>query len=902
MRLPRGIRRALHLRLTKQHVEHEIDDELTFHIEQRTAQLIAAGAAPKHARAEAVRRFGDRTAHREQCVAEDVPTFRREGLMTFIDDVATDARRSVRSLRRSPWYSLVAISTLGVGIAAVTAIFSFVYSFYWRPLPFPNADRTLSVVERRTNALCCTGVTMDAAKHIAASVHSFDRVTRYDVVFGDLATGNQARQLSTLLVDSAFYDVLGLHAQIGHLPSPEEIRANLPVVAISDELWRSVFGGDERVVGRRIQIGTEQLRIVGVLPPRFGFPRRTDALRPLPPSNADDSLASTGLLGRLKPGATRRQADAELTTIARRMHDDAGARSTRISFTIQAEMLDRRANQAMPMPSLFIGAAIFLLLVACSNVGNLVLVRAAERRSEMAVRAALGASRWRLIGQTLTESLVLSAAAGVVGVIGAVSLVKVGLLLIPTQGFPLWVRFGLDARILAVTTAVVALATIAVGLTPALEGTRFDLARAIKAGGDGGSLSATVARRGRRGLAGQLALSIVLFIGAGLFLQSYRAVTHADLGYPADHLASVMMFFDPNRYAKLPARVRVAESLAEALRSNRGIVGTAIRGTSGNRLIEASAVPVNKRHAAERPDFRVIPDGDTTRAISESRLPARMRQFVVSEYYFATARLRVLQGRGIERTDVVGATPVAVVSERFASTFWPHANALGHQFREGAKGPDFTVVGVVQDVRDLYGGRVGYSADPHPDVYLSYRQVETYYPEVIAYTTGSSSAAGILSAAALHSIDPQLLSRTDPLGGSDEARFVMKIFGSVIGTFGVAGLLLSIIGLYGVIAYTVAQRRREIGVRLALGATPRLVSWEIVRDAMRFVAVGILAGLVAAAIMSRLLLVFLFRVSPLDGPTYAVAAVLFALVAIAGCWVPGRRAARVDPMLALRAE
>ncbi len=902
MRLPFGIRRALRLRLAKRHVEQEIDDELAFHIEQRIAQLIAAGVPPEQARAEAARRFGDRAAHRQQCVAEDIPTFRREGFMTFIDDVATDARRSVRALRRSPWYSLVAIGTLGVGIAAVTAMFSFVYSFYWRPLPFPNADRTLSIVELRANPPCCSGVTAHAAERIAASVHSFDRVTRYDVAGGDLAVGNEARLLSTLLVDSAFYDVLGLHPQVGHLPSPDEIRANLPVVAISDELWHSVFGGDESAVGRRIQIGTEELRIVGVLPPRFGFPWRTDALRPLPPPNAEDSLEATGLLGRLKPGATRRQAEAELMTIARRMRDDAGARSGRISLTIRPEMLDRRANQVMPMPSLFVGAAILLLLVACSNVANLVLVRAAERRSEIAVRAALGASRGRLVGQLLTESLVLSAAAGLVGVLGAVSLVKLGLLLLPTEGFPFWVRFGLDERILGVTTAVVLLASIVVGLTPALEGTRFDLARAIKAGGDGQTLSSTVARRGRRGLAAQLALSIVLFIGAGLFLQSYRAVTHADLGYPADHLASVMMFFDPNRYAELPARVRIAEALAEGLRRDRGIMGTAIRGYSANSLIETSAVPVDKRRATEAPDFRVIPDGDTAKAISEFRLPARMRQFVVSENYFATARLRVLQGRGVERGDVAGAAPVAVVSERFANTFWPHANPIGHRFREGAKGPEFIVVGVVQNVRDMQGGRAGFSSDAHPDVYLSYRQVETFYPEVVVYTTGSASAAGTLAAAALHSIDPQLLSRTDPLGGSNEARMVMKVFGSVIGTFGAAGLLLSVIGLYGAIAYTVAQRRREIGVRLALGATPPMVSREVVRQAMRFVGAGIVAGLVVAALMSRVIHLFLFRVSPLDGPTYATAAVLFAVVAIAGCWVPSRRAARVDPMLALRAE
>jgi len=902
MRLPLGIRRALRLRLTTRHVEHEIDDELAFHIEQRTAQLIAAGAAPEHARAEATRRFGDRSAHREGCVAEDVPAFRREGLMTFIDDIATDARRSARALRRSPWYSLVAIGTLGIGIAAVTAIFSFIYSFYWRPLPFPNADRTLSIVETRTSGVCCSGVTAHAAERIAASVHSFDRVTRYDVAGGDLAVGNQAHLLSTLLVDSAFYDVLGLYPQVGHLPSPDEIRANLPIVAISDELWRSVFGGDERVVGRHLQIGNEDLRIIGVLPPRFGFPWRTDALRPLPPPNANDSLESTGLLGRLKPGATRRQAEAELATIARTMQADAAARSARISFTIRPEMLDRRANQVLPMPSLFIGAAIFLLLVACSNVGNLVLVRSAERRSEMAVRAALGASRGRLVAQALTESLVLNGAAGVVGVLGAVALVKLGLILLPTQGYPFWVRFGLDARVLAVTTLVVLLATMTVGLTPALEGTRFDLARAIKAGGEGGSLSSTVGRRGRRGLAAQLALSIVLFIGAGLFLQSYRALTHTNLGYPAEHLASVSMFFDPNRYAELPARARVAEELAEAMRRDRGIVRTAIRGSSANRLIEASAVPVNERHATGLPDFRIIPDGDTTRAVSELRLPARMRQFVVSEDYLATARIRVLQGRGIERADAAGATPVALVSERFAGVFWPHGNAIGHRFRQGAKGPDFTVVGVVQDVRDIQGGHAGYSADARPDVYLSYRQVETYYPNVIAYTTSSASAAGAAAAKALRSIDPQLVSRTDPVGGLGEARFVMSVFGSVIGTFGAAGLLLSIIGLYGVIAYTVAQRRREIGVRLALGATQRMVSWEIVRQAMRFVGVGIAVGLLLAAVMSRLLLIFLFQVSPLDAPTYAIAAVLFAVVAIMGCWVPSRRAARVDPMLALRAE
>lgn len=890
-----GIRRALALRFTRRQVEREVDDEIEFHIAQRTASLVRAGMDSRLAEAEARRRFGDTHRLREQCLDEDLPQWRRETMADFLGSLAGDARFAVRSLKRSPWFTGVALTTLVVGIGAVTAIFSFVYSFYWRPLPFKDASRIVAVEERRDDRSCCySGVSYDVAQNLIRSSRSFERTMLWDNVLGDMVVGDQARQVSTLAVDTSFATMFGVRAQIGRLPSPEEIEAHASVAAISDALWRSAFGGDSAVLGKRLRIGREDLLVVGVLPAGFGFPRRTDALRPLNPQQGSE----LGMLGKLRADVSRAQALAEMRAIA----SNVSGGKAKIQFA--PEMIDRRANQAVPMPSLFIGAAVFLLLIACSNVMNLMLVRAAERRAEMAVRSSLGAGRGRLMRLALAEVVVLGVLSGVLGTVLSVVLVKGALAMLPsTEGFPGWLHFGLDARVLAFTIAVVLGVILAVGMTPAREGTRFDLARALKAGGDGGVVSSSASRSSRRGLAIQLALSIALFVGAALFVESYRRISRIDFGYPARQIVGTTLFFDENRYPDVVSRLRVAMQLADQVQEDPSAARAAVRGGATNALTGVgSLLPVSKRPDLFGNDLRVIPDGDTTRAVSELKLPPRLRAFAVSDSYFDVIGVKALHGRLFEPTDVPGSPLVMVVSQRLADVFWPGQNPIGHTLQRGAKSQAFTIVGVVSSVRDMQGTRQGYVAEPRSDAYYSARQVDAWYPEVIVRARSSTTILSSAMTRLVREADRQLASRSRTLGGAEEAQLVSKVFGGAIAIFAIAGLLLSVVGLYGVVAYGVGQRRREIGVRMALGASARDIIQLIVSQSLRFAGTGIVAGLLLAAGIAQMLRMFLFEVNPVDARSYGAAVLIFSAVTLIACYLPARVAARINPVAALKSD
>lgn len=898
----KGIRRALALRFTRRQVEREVDDEIEFHIAQRAASLVRGGMDPQRAEMEARRRFGDRLLLREQCLDEELPQWRRETMADFLGSLSSDARFAVRSLKRSPWFTVVTLTTLVVGIGAVTAIFSFVYSFYWRPLPFKDAPRMIAVEERRADNSCChSGVSDGVARHLIRSNRSFERTMLWDELPGDMVVGDQARQVSTLAIDTSFAPMFGIRAQVGRLPSPGEIEAHASVAAISDELWRSAFGADSSVLGRRLRIGNEDLLIIGVLPAGFGFPRRTDALRPLP---APSEASETGMLGKLRAGVSRAEALAEAQAIALNLSRDKSLRIGKATIRFAPEMIDRRANQALPLPSLFIGAAVFLLLIACSNVMNLMLVRATERRAEMAVRSSLGAGRTRLVRLALAEVVALGLLAGVLGTVLSIVLVRGAMTLLPsTAGFPVWLHFGLDARVLAFTIAMVLAVILAVGMTPAREGTRFDLARALKVGGDGGVVSSSVARSARRGLAIQLALSIALFVGAGLFVESYRRISRIDFGYPAKQIVGTTLFFDENRYPDAASRLRRAMELAERAQETPGASRAAVRGDATNALAGvSSSLPASKRSDLFGNDFRVIPDGDTSRAVSEMKLPPRLRAFAVTDDYFEVIGIKPLHGRLFEPTDVPGSPLVMVISQRLADVFWPRQNPIGHTLQRGAKSQPFTIVGVVPSVRDVQGTRQGFVAEPRSDAYYSVRQVDAWYPEVIVGARSSTAAVSSTMTRLVSEADRQLVSRPRTLGGAEEAQLVSKIFGGAVAIFAIAGLLLSVVGLYGVVAYGVGQRRREIGVRIALGATARDVIQLIVSQSLRFAGAGIIAGLLLAAAIGQMLRMVLFEVNPVDPASYGAAVVIFSTVTFVACYLPARRAAGINPVAALKSD
>ena len=821
----------------------------------------------------------------------------------MLSHVAADLRFAIRSLRRAPGFVLVAVATLSIGIASVTALFSMVYAYAFRPLPYKDADRIAALGERRPKGYQgARTISLAAARAVVTGARSYERTSMFDEHYSRGKIGEQTVDLRALLIDSSFASLFGIRAQLGRTLTADEIAGNAPSVVISEQLWRTRFGAEPSAVGRTMRVSDEMVTIVGVMPVGFRYPERTDLWRPL--HIVDSADASVSLLTKRRRDVSEQSARAELSGIAGRLAQSDSQLFAGVSI-VPAEMVDRHVGAGLPIAGLFVGAAVLVLLIACANVANLLLVRAAERRGEMAVRASLGASRRRLLMQSLTESMLIAATAGVIGTLLSIVLIRVGLSIIPTAGFPSWLSFGIDSRILTFTVAIATLVTLAVGVTPAREGTRFDLVRALKLGGDGGSAKSGVAKRARTGIIIQLALSVMLFVGASLFLQSYRKLAVVDVGYPADKIVRLNLYFDPDRFPDHVPRQRFASEVRAQIAALSSVRHAAIRGgLDASTLSEPLLVASTARNSRtnERPDRRLFIDGDTTAAFRGGSAGSPSF-FGVSTDYFQALGLRALRGRTLTTDDGQASAKVVVLSHELADKLWPHQDPIGRTIQFGARGIRVTVIGVVEDVRDVQGGRAGISASPRPYGYLSTDQVSVWNPEVLV--TGDNGIPALQAAARLvaRRMDPTVTTVAETMAKEAETeRWVVSIFGGLMAGFAVAGLVLSMIGIYGVVAYGITQRTREIGIRLALGGTSNDVLRLVMRQSARFVGVGLLAGIPLSLGAGRLLRVLLFGVSTADPLTYGAVCVVFGGVAMLACYLPARRVTGIEPLLALRSE
>ena len=826
--------------------------------------------------------------------------------MRLIHETLFDLRFAARSFRRSPGFAAVAFLTLVVGIAAVTSIFSYVDAVYFAALPYKDADRIVALNERRpAGFISYSAVSLDAARLIHQASRSFERVSMYDERSGTVMFGTEPHGIRTLAIDSVFIPLFDLRPEVGRLITVEEITAGAPAMMISDQLWRTQYGGDPAAVGKAVSIGARSFAIVGVLPPGFRFPYQTDAITGL--GSAFDSSAITherdyAMIAKLRPGVSRAAARAELGVLTPRLVaiDARAYKGARLEM--RDEMLDRKGESFLPVPSLFLGAGLFVLLIACANVANLFLARAAERRSEMAIRASLGAGRWRLVRQTLGETLLLGALAAVCGTALSAALVRLGLHFIPTAGFPSWFRVAIDLRVLTFAVGVTLLVTIAVGLLPALEGTRFDLVSALKSGGDGGVARSGTARASRRAIVVQLAFAVALFVSAALLVRSYQRIARIDLGYPAERIAVAKPLFDPARYAAWSSRAQFADDIARSAAQLPGVSTVAVSGNFVElRSASQSHAAAKTMDDAGRFDFRLIPDRDTSRAVRVRPFP---NTTVVSDDYFPLLNLRMRVGRSFAPDDIAGSPAVTVVSATVAQKLWRSSSPIGHTIQLGARGDAFTVIGVVDDARALRGGSAGFTDAPVPTLYLSTRQAFSAYPEILLTGRGDVLTLRARLVDLIRAADPTLILIRDLTLASqfDEAMLVTRVFGGLIGVFALSALALSVIGIYGVVAFGIAQRTREIGIRIALGGTPGDVMRVIVKDGLRFVTVGLAVGVLLAAGLGRLVKTFLYGVSPLDPIAYATVCLMFGGVAIVACWWPARRVTRIDPLIALRVD
>ena len=830
-----------------------------------------------------------------------------------MQNVWQDIRHALRALKKSPGMNAVAIVTLAVGIAVVSTMFSFVNSVFYRPLPYPNAERIVSLSSSGPKTYWdYSSAPLEVVEQVRHQARSFERVAAFREGGKVLALRETSKFVGVTAVDSSVLPLLQAHPERGRLITTAEIRALTPVALISDSLWRNTFGASEAIVGQSLALEGATYTIVGVLPKGYRFYVRSDVLIPLAerPDSVGANLADRyGLLARLRPGVTVEQARLEMKQLGGRLAA-ANPEFKRWRHDVYEGMYDRTRGFGSPVYSwLFVGVAMCVLLIACTNVTNLLLVRAAERRGEMAIRTALGASRARLIRLALAESTLLGFSAAAIGALLSVWGIHLLLILIPTQGFPSYIQLGIDARVLGFTLLLAVISVAAIGVTPALDGTRLDLVKALKAGGDTMVTNSAISRSGRRGVAIEIALSVTLFVGAALFGRSFQRISSTDLGYAAGKLTQPWVTLDRTRYADDSSRLRFFHSIAERLAADPRVENVAIRGYSQRLDVDErarkAALLGKKDPGGSYDDLTgIFLTEDPANSVDRNLRP-QLNKWGVSDAFFQTMGLAIASGRGFGIQDQAGSQAVAVVSESFARLAWRRPDVVGRTFTAGRGGTPITVIGVVRDYKGSFRNPSGLRIDAMPSVYYSERQSMPVNVRPVVRVRGNIAAFAQALPAIVREVDPQAIVErvwTMEREEGGEARQLSQVFGSILGVLAMCALVLAAIGTFGVIAYGVAVRRREIGLRIALGGTHSQVVGMFVREGMRAIGTGLALGVVIALATSQVLRGILLGVSPFDPLTYAVTVVFFGTVALFACWLPARRAARVEPMVALRGE
>lgn len=824
-----------------------------------------------------------------------------------MDSILQDLRYAIRGIRRSRGVMCVTVATLAIGIAAVTTIFSFVDSALFRPLPYPGADRIVALSEESTHGYTAfSSIALETVRAIRGGTSAFQRVAAFRAREATVTDGDEPARVVATEVDTDLLPMLAIRPERGRLPTAAEIRAKAAVVLVSDRLWRARLATRDDIIGSTVRVFGAPYTVIGVMPDGFRFSERSDLWVPLGalPGDVGSGVERTySALAQLRQGVTREQARRDVRVVSQRLAASDPQDYVGWSLAVRDEMIDRNPRAWRPFAVLFLGAAICVLLVACSNVATLMLARSVDRRAEMAVRASLGASRQRLIRQNLTESVLVGLVAGAAGALLSVWGVRLMTGLVPIQSFPSWLQFGVDVRVLFFTFGISLIAVGAFGLLPALEGTRIDLATALKSGGDRAVTSQSGRRRGRVVVVAELASAVVLFVAVALLARSYRNVTTIDPGFDAYHVLAVTPVLDPAQYPDAERRSRYVEALGARLSAHPGVAAVASRGYYGGSIAPSSAHSSDSTQAAAG-DSHIYLGNDVTTPADRGLWPFP-QVHVVSDDYFRTLALPLLRGRPFRATDVAGSAPVVIVSDRLARHLWKAADPIGRTLRVGKAGPELTVVGVAHDVREVRFSARGLRADPLPDLYLSNRQAIQNNIDLLVRATGNpvSLESAVLDAARRVDRD-QVISRMETLAGDALAggALMLRPLGIAMSVFAIAGLALALIGIFGVIAHNVARRTNEIGIRMALGAAQPDIVRLVMRDGTRLIAMGLMIGLLAAAALSRAMRLVVFGVSPLDAVTYSSVAMLFTAVALAACYIPARRATRVEPGLALKRE
>jgi predicted permease len=865
-------------------VEDELEAELRFHREQQLQKYRNAGLTEGEARHRLGMEFGGIDQVKEEC--------RDARGVQVMETLFQDVRYGLRVLRKSPGFTLVAVLTLALGIGANAAIFSVLYGVLLRPLPYRDASR-LIVLHETTPMVGTVSPSYPDFLDWRSQGRAFSEMAVVNGVEFNLSGVAQPENISGQAVSPNFLSLLGMHPLLGRdFEASEEKAGAAPVVLLSYPLWQSHFGGDANAIGRTMGLDGRSFTIVGVLPPEFRWLEKTDVLEPVgawttnhPDYKERGDRGDAVAIGRLAPQTSFVQAQAQMEAIAARLAKDWPGTNDQFGVALRP-IRDAFVSEIRPAVVLLFAAVIFVLLIACANVANLFLMRGAGRTREMALRMAIGATGGRIVGQLLTESLILTSLGGLTGVALAAAAIRGIVALIP-DGKLAGASIDLNGPALLFTAAVVVLSAFVFGLAPALQAARADVQSELKEGGRSSS-DGTGSNRWRGALVvAEVSLSLILLVGAGLMMKSLYRLLSVDAGIRTERVLTMQMSLRTAQYDKDPAILNFWEQVLGRVREAPGVEAAAL----------GTGVPLTGEHS--RSDITI--EG---MALPEPGSFPHPDVHIVSPAYVTALGIQLLRGRQFTDSDNENAPQVAMINAQVARQYFGARDPVGQRFMFGhpssKRTPKWiTITGVVGDTK-MYG-----LANPSRlEIYLPFRQ----------------SASGSMTLVVKSAIDPAAL--TSEIRGvvasidKDQPVFSVatmqqlvrdsvstrRISFIVLGSFSALALVLAAIGIYGVISYSVAQRTHEIGIRMALGAGRGNVLGMVIGQGARIAGAGVAIGIVAAFGLTRLMTNLLFNVSPADPVTFAAVVVVLGAIALVASWIPARRTLRVDPMSALRSE
>ncbi len=882
MSLLAALRHRLRTLLRPSRYARELREEMDFHLSLDAADQTVGKDERDVASYAARRRFGNVTRYSEE-------TREMSGL-GFFDMLRQDARFAFRTFRQSKGFTAVAVSTIALGIGATAAIFSVVDSLILKPLPYADADRIVMVwMDNRKLGLHEDVHSYPNLMDLRTQNRSLSHLNAYRETGYNLTGSGEPVRVTAGVMSAEALSALSARPIVGQLFTAENEKPGSDGVAVIGEgLWKTNFGGDPSVLGKTIELNGRARTIIGVLPASFGFPsERTQLWVPLVvPENAKTARSwfSWWAVGKIKPGVSLEQARADLGAIAKRLSEQY---PTNRDYGVWVTPLPEEVVGPTLRTTLWVilGAVAAVLLIACANVANLLFSRAAVREREVTVRMALGASNGRLVRQLLTESLLLSTLGGVAGIALAFGALRVLPRLAPSD-LPRMSTIHLNGTVLLVTAAVTVLTGLLFGLVPAMQSSRTRLSENLREGGRGGTTGRGRQQLRRGIVAAQLALVVVLLTGAGLLLRTWVTLQQVQLGFSPKNELTLTVQLPGAKYAKPADIVSFYERLLDRVRALPGVESA---GTIETMLLSATpnSTGITVEGRASRPDDKEMTfDG-------------------ISPGFLNTVGARLVAGRHLTASDRAGTMRVAIVNEEAVRNYWPNG-AIGKRFRQGtgassdtADNPWVTVVGVVANMR-----RTGVDKPVRDEAFFPFAQSASPWQLVVVRTVGDPLSFAGQVRRVVREIDPaQPISNVQTMEQMLSGRVAQRRFSmTLVGMFAALALTLALIGAYGVTSYLVSQRTREIGIRMALGADSQRVARSVVGEGLRVAGTGVLAGLIIALFTTRLASGLLYGVSPRDPLTLAAVVVTLVVVSAVANYLPARRAARVDPLTALRQD